>query len=210
MQLLFGKYMADEQAWLDTIKSVGYRGTVRINTMDWLGQSQFMNEPVYWSSLSSAISSVVFSKHATVKILVAYWAHFIENTDKYLKSLLYSNILCNSSKYNKCSGKIEIKYYIVPGYNQTGPAVKNGTSTGNVYPGFTRVNHGKYAVSNVRAHVGTSNLVWDYFYTTAGVSFGTYNRAIVGQLQEIFDADWDSPYSVYVDSQDFGRSSSSI
>lgn len=82
----------------------------------------------------------------------------------------------------------------------TGPAKLNGSTaaTGNIYPGYTRVNHGKYAVSDVRAHIGTSNLVWDYFYTTAGVGFGTYNLAIVEQLQEIFDADWNSPYAVPV------------
>lgn len=142
---------------------------------------------------------VVFSKHATVKLLVAHWAHFINNTDVYLKSLLYSNKLCSSSKYNNCSGKVEIKYYVVPGFNMTGPAIKGGASTGNIYPDFTRVNHGKYAVSDVRAHIGTSNLVWDYFYTTAGVSFGTYNTAIVSQLEEIFDADWNSPYAIPVE-----------
>ncbi|KAJ4707775.1 phospholipase D Z-like [Melia azedarach] len=198
-ELSFGRYMADEQAWVDTIKSVETAATLRISTMDWLGQSQFMKQTVYWSSLSSAISEVVFSKHAKVKILVAYWAHFINNTDQYLKSLLYSNVLCSSSKYNKCSGKVEIKYYKVPGYNLTGPAIQKGIHTGNIYPSFTRVNHGKYAVSSARAHIGTSNLVWDYFYTTAGVSFGTYNPAIVSQLQDIFDADWNSPYAVPVE-----------
>lgn len=100
---------------------------------------------------------------------------------------------------------MEIKYYVVPGYNLTGPAMSNMTNTGNIYPAFTRVNHGKYAVSDVRAHIGTSNLVWDYFYTTAGVSFGTYNPAIVLQLQEIFDADWDSPYAVPVEEQETGH-----
>lgn len=88
---------------------------------------------------------------------------------------------------------------MVPGFNLTGPAISNGSSTGNLYPGYTRVNHGKYAVSDVRAHIGTSNLVWDYFYATAGISFGTYNPAIVAQLQEIFDADWNSPYAVPVE-----------
>lgn len=166
--------------------------------MDWLGQSQYAQQTVYWSSLSSAISEVVFAKQAKVKILVSYWAHFIINTDAYLKSLLYSNILCYSSQYNQCSGKVEIRYYKVPGFDATGPALGKGTSnhTGNKYPGYSRVNHAKYAVSDVRAHVGTSDLVWDYFYTTAGVSFGTYNPSFVGKLQEVFDADWDSPYAV--------------
>lgn len=140
-----------------------------------------------------------------MKILVAYWAHFINGTDQYLKSLLYSNVLCSSSTYNHCAGKVEIKYYVVPGFNLTGPATANGTDTGNIYPGYTRVNHGKYAVSDVRAHIGTSNLIWDYFYTTAGVSFGTYNPAIVSQLQDVFDADWDSPYAVPVEELGEGR-----
>lgn len=202
-ELLFGKFQADEQGWVDTIKSVQFGGTIRINTMDWLGQSQYMTPTIYWNSLSSAISEVVFSKKATAKILVGYWAHFIENTDQYLKSLLYSNTLCSSSEYNRCGGKVKIKYYKVPGFNLTGAAMSNGTSTGNIYPGYTRVNHGKYAVSDVRAHIGTSNLIWDYFYTTAGVSFGTYNPAIVSQLQEIFDADWNSPYAVAVEPLEF-------
>lgn len=197
-ELSFDRYQPDEQAWIETIKSVEVGGTVRINTMDWLGQSQYTKQTVYWSSLSSAISEVIFAKQAKVKILVAYWTHFINNTDVYLKSLLFANVLCSSSKYNHCDGKIEIKYYSVPGYNSTGPAVKDGSSTGNAFPGYTRVNHGKYAVSDTRAHIGTSNLVWDYFYTTAGVSFGTNSPAIVAQLKEIFDADWNSPYAVPV------------
>lgn len=62
---------------------------------------------------------------------------------------------------------------MVPGFNLTGPAkFPNGTSTGNIYPDFTRVNDGKYVVSDVRAHVATSNLVWDYFYVTAGLASG--------------------------------------
>ncbi|KAL6873404.1 hypothetical protein ACP4OV_013486 [Aristida adscensionis] len=167
-EVSFDKFQADEQGWVDTIKSVKVGGFVRISTMDWLGQSQYPTPTVFWPSLSSAISEVMFSKNATVK-------------------------------YNHCGGKVEIKYYMVPGYNETGPALARGTPTGSRYPAFTRVNHGKYAVSDVRANIGTSNLIWDYFYTTAGVSFGTYNPSIVTQLQDVFDADWFSPYTVPVE-----------
>ncbi|PKA52904.1 hypothetical protein AXF42_Ash001885 [Apostasia shenzhenica] len=198
-ELLFDRIQADEQAWVETIKSVRYGGSVRISSMDWLGQSRYTKQTIYWSSLSSAISEVIFSKNARVNVLIAYWAHNLEGTDQHLKSLLYSNILCKSSKYNKCHGKVSVKYYRVPGFNKTGAALINGTATGNTYPAFTRVNHGKYAVSDVRAHVGTSNLVWDYFYTTAGVGFGTYHPGVVAQLQDIFDADWNSPYAVPVE-----------
>ena len=44
---------------METIKSVGVGGTVRISTMDWLGQSEYVKQTIYWSSLSSAISEVM-------------------------------------------------------------------------------------------------------------------------------------------------------
>lgn len=97
---------------------------------------------------------------------------------------------------------------MVPDFNMTGPAIHGGTKPGNKYPDFTRVNHEKYAVSDVRAHIGTSNLVWDYFYTTAGVSFGTYNTAIISKLSEIFNADWNSPYAVPLEELEKGQKSS--
>jgi phospholipase D3/4 len=58
-QVTFDKFQADEQGWVDTIKSVKVGGIVRMNTMDWLGQSQYAAQTVYWSSLSSAISEVL-------------------------------------------------------------------------------------------------------------------------------------------------------
>ncbi|MFS7963811.1 putative phospholipase D [Helianthus anomalus] len=149
LQISFGKYQTDEQPWVDTIKSVNDGETVRISTKDWLGELNTQHK------------------------------RFTGNTDQYLKSLLYSNNLCSSSPYNNFSGKIEIKYYMVPDFNSTGPAISNGLSTGYKYPGYTRVNHGKYAVSDKRAHIGTSNLMWDYFYATVGVSFWAYNPTIV-------------------------------
>lgn len=144
------------------------------------------------------MSQVVFSKNAVVKVLVAHWSTTLAGTEKYLLYLNYTNSLCKSSLYNSCNGKVEIKNYEVPGWDATGPAVNvtTGASTGNKYPAFSRVNHAKFVVSDVRANIGTSNLVWDYFYATAGVSFGTYDPRIVSQLQAIFDADWMSPYAV--------------
>lgn len=58
LQLSFDKFQADEQGWVDTIKSVNSGGMVRISTMDWLGQSQYASQTVFWPSLSSAISEV--------------------------------------------------------------------------------------------------------------------------------------------------------
>jgi len=72
LQLLFGKYQADEQAWIDTIKSVGDKQTVRISSMDWLGQSEFMDQTIYWSSLSSAISQVTSSVLASCVLFTLF------------------------------------------------------------------------------------------------------------------------------------------
>lgn len=120
--------------------------------------------------------------------MVARWSSTKQATEQYLKYLNYTNALCHSSAYNHCQGKVEIKNYEVPGWNSTG--------AGKQYPGFTRVNHAKFVVSDVRANIGTSNLVWDYFWVTSGLSFGTYDPRIVSQLQAIFDADWKSPYAI--------------
>ncbi|KAG6536780.1 hypothetical protein ZIOFF_001849 [Zingiber officinale] len=129
MQLSFQRFQADEQGWVDTIKSVRFGGAVRISTMDWLGQSQYLRQTVFWPSLSSAVSEllkqVIFSKHALVNMLVTYWSHFLDGTDEYLKSILYSTILCHSSSRNNCKGRVNIKYYIVPSYKKTGAAKSN-------------------------------------------------------------------------------------
>ncbi|CAK9254091.1 unnamed protein product [Sphagnum jensenii] len=191
-------FSTDEQGWVDTILSVPVNGTVRINTMDWLGQSEYTNTIVFWPALSSAIAKVVLAKHATVKVIVAHWAYTITGTEQYLLFLNYTNELCSSSIYNECSGKVEVKFYEVPGWQSAGPALNatTGKPTGAKFPDFTRVNHAKYVVSDVRANIGTSNLLWDYFYNTAGVSFGTYDPSIVEQLQAVFESDWNSPYAV--------------
>ncbi|CAM6059934.1 unnamed protein product [Sphagnum tenellum] len=166
--------------------------------MDWLGQSEYTNTIIFWPALSSAIAKVVLAKHATVKVIVAHWAYRITGTEQYLLFLNYTNALCSSSIYNECSGKVEVKFYEVPGWQSVGPALNatTGKPTGAKFPDFTRVNHAKYVVSDVRANIGTSNLLWDYFYNTAGVSFGTYDPSIVKQLQAVFESDWNSPYAV--------------
>ncbi|KAG6487978.1 hypothetical protein ZIOFF_056736 [Zingiber officinale] len=53
-------------------------------------------------SYSELLKQVIFSKHALVNMLVTYWSHFLDGTDEYLKSILYSTILCHSSSRNNC------------------------------------------------------------------------------------------------------------
>ncbi|KAG6509095.1 hypothetical protein ZIOFF_034486 [Zingiber officinale] len=58
--------------------------------------------PLIWRSLSELLKQVIFSKHALLNMLVTYWSHFLDGTDEYLKSILYSTILCHSSSRNNC------------------------------------------------------------------------------------------------------------
>jgi phospholipase D3/4 len=126
---------------------------------------------------------VVLAKHATVKVIVAHWAYRITGTEQKLLFLNYTNALCSYSTYNECSGKVEVEFYEVPGWQSVGPALNatTGKPTGAKFPDFTQLSHAKYVVSNVRANIATSNLIWDYFYNTASVSFGTYDPSIVKQ-----------------------------
>ena len=79
LQLSFDKFQADEQGWVDTIKSVNSGGMVRINTMDWLGQSQYAPQTMFWPSLSSAISEV-YMLGLNIKFCwqhLGSWSHFL-------------------------------------------------------------------------------------------------------------------------------------
>ena len=58
MQVSFQDHQTDEQGWVGTILSATLNGTVRISTMDWLGQSQYADATIYWSAISTAISKV--------------------------------------------------------------------------------------------------------------------------------------------------------
>ncbi|KAL2930055.1 Phospholipase D Z [Bienertia sinuspersici] len=87
--------------------------------------------------------------------------------------------------YNTNLKEAETRFY--NSYNSTGPAVSNSIRTRNQSPLRCQSSYW-----DEQSHMG-------YFYTTAGVSFGTYNPAVVSQLQQIFDADWSSPYTVPVE-----------
>ena len=86
------------------------------------------------------------------------------------------------------SGQLEIKQFIIPGWDSTAGSRRN-------YPGHTRVNHTKYIVTDRRINIGTSNMTWDYFAATAGSSFNDDHPTLVRTLQAVFDRDWASSYA---------------
>ena len=50
-------------------------------------------------------------------------------------------------------------------------------------------------VTDRRINIGTSNMTWDYFASTAGSSFNDDHPALVRTLQAVFDRDWASSYA---------------
>lgn len=55
---------------------------------------------------------------------------FYQKHSSVSKLLLCSTVLCSSSN---CSGKVEIQFYMVPGFHFTGLAIHNGNNTGNIH-----------------------------------------------------------------------------
>ena len=86
------------------------------------------------------------------------------------------------------AGQLEIKQFIIPGWDSTSGSMRR-------YPGHTRVNHTKYIVTDRRINIGTSNMTWDYFASTAGSSFNADHPTLVRTLQSVFDRDWASSYA---------------
>lgn len=60
---------------------------------------------------------------------------------------------------------------------------------------FTRVNHSKYMVSEKLTYITTSNWTPDYFLNTGGVSATISSERCRQEVLEIFNRDWNSPYT---------------
>ena len=148
---------------------------------------------VWWSALVNPILNVATAKGVKVRLLISKWAHTSDDIPPYLRGLQAMGNACSagarSSSYApKCNGSLEIRLMALPGWNQTMPPDAK-------YPPFSRVNHAKYIVTDKRFNIGTSNMAWGYFYTTAGTSFNSDHPVLRKSLQSAFDRDWDSPYA---------------
>jgi phospholipase D3/4 len=143
--------------------------------------------PVWWPLLTDALLSAVLTRKAYVRLLVSKWAHTSALIEPMLRALQSTADAGRADPYMS-SGQLEIKLFMVPGWNST-------TGSNRKFPGHTRVNHTKYIVTDRRINIGTSNMTWDYFASTAGSSFNTDHSALVSTLQSVFDRDWASPYA---------------
>ena len=143
--------------------------------------------PVWWPLLTDALLSAVLTRKLYVRLLVSKWAHTSALIEPMLRALQSAADAGRSDPYMS-SGQLEIKLFMVPGWNST-------TGSNRKFPGHTRVNHTKYIVTDRRINIGTSNMTWDYFVSTAGSSFNTDHPELVRTLQAVFDRDWASPYA---------------
>jgi phospholipase D3/4 len=143
--------------------------------------------PVWWPALFNALLSATLTRKVYVRLLVSKWA----DTSGLIEPLLVA--LQKAADAGRAdglmsSGQLEIKQFIVPGWNSTAGPCRQ-------FPGHTRVNHTKYIVTDRRINIGTSNMTWDYFASTAGSSFNADHPSLVRTLQAVFDRDWASSYA---------------
>jgi phospholipase D3/4 len=149
--------------------------------------------PVWWPRLCDALLSAALTRKVYVRLLVSKWAHTSDLIEPLLVALQKEADAGRPHTYMG-SGQLEIKQFIVPGWDST-------TGEDRKYPGHTRVNHTKYIVTDRRINIGTSNMTWDYFASTAGSSFNSNHSSLVGTLQAVFDRDWASSYAWRLASQ---------
>jgi phospholipase D3/4 len=143
--------------------------------------------PVWWPLLTDALLSAVLTRKLYVRLLVSKWAHTSALIEPMLRALQSAADAGRADPFMS-SGQLEIKLFMVPGWNST-------SGSNRKFPGHTRVNHTKYIVTDRRINIGTSNMTWDYFASTAGSSFNTDHPALVRTLQSVFDRDWASSYA---------------
>ena len=142
---------------------------------------------MWWSSLFDSLLSAVLTRKVYVRLLVSKWAHTSGLIEPFLRALQEAADGGRADEY-MAAGQLEIKQFIVPGWDST-------SGNHRTYPGHTRVNHTKYIVTDRRINIGTSNMTWDYFASTAGSSFNANHPTLVRALQLVFDRDWASSYA---------------
>ena len=135
------------------------------------GQSLPTDTPVWWPSLFDAVLSAVLTRRVYVRLLVSKWAHTSDLIEPFLRALQAAADAGRADKF-MTAGQLEIKEFIIPGWDST-------TGSFRKYPGHSRVNHTKYIVTDRRVNIGTSNMTWDYFVSTAGSSVNTDHPGLV-------------------------------
>jgi phospholipase D3/4 len=185
----------DEDALVYTIETAQKR--LSLSVMDFTpyemyGLETHANASIWWPALTDAVLAGVFGKRGLhVRLLISQWQSTRRAMLDALQTLEQQAQLC---KAMQCGGRLEIKIFRVPGWQNT--TASSSTKTPSLWPAYTRVNHAKYIVSDRRVNIGTSNMAWGYFYTTAGISVNTDHEATREAMENVFNRNWASPYAV--------------
>jgi phospholipase D3/4 len=179
----------DEDALVYTIRSA--KSFVSLSVMDFAPFSMYTPGPLHWPALTDALLAGVYSKPGLqVRLLISQWQHSSPQMLEALATLKQQADLCQHM-HARCSGRLKIKMFRVPGWQNTTSSAGEKAP----WPAYTRVNHAKYIVTDTRANVGTSNMEWGYFYTTAGASVNTNHEATRKALEDVFERNWNSSYA---------------
>ncbi|CAH0489789.1 unnamed protein product [Peronospora farinosa] len=183
----------DEDALVYTIRSA--KSFVSLSVMDFAPFSMYTPGPLYWPALTDALLAGIYSKpELQVRLLISQWQHTSPQLLEALATLQKQAKLCHHM-HAQCSGRLEIKIFRVPGWQNTTSSADKKAS----WPSYTRVNHAKYIVTDTRANIGTSNMEWGYFYTTAGASINTNHEPTRKALENVFERNWNSSYAQPLD-----------
>ncbi|XP_055547014.1 5'-3' exonuclease PLD3-like [Wyeomyia smithii] len=171
---------------LDAIVDVIQRAEkfIHISVMDYFPLTLYTAKPHYWPIIDDALRKAAIERKVSVRLLISYWKHSRQSEAYFLNSIqALSGCIAGVT--------IEVKRFMVPSDKDQ-----------QKIP-FGRVNHNKYMVTDNTAYIGTSNWSGDYFINTAGIglvmsSFNP-NGTIVGDLQAVFERDWNSKYAVRAD-----------
>ncbi|KAM9070911.1 LOW QUALITY PROTEIN: 5'-3' exonuclease PLD4 [Sarcophilus harrisii] len=154
-----------------------------VSVMEYFPTSRFEHPVKYWPVIDNALREAAFNRHVLIHLLISCGKNSDPSMFPYLKSL---QALTNP----QTNITIEVKIFIIPVKSLNIPS---------------RVSHSKYAVTEEKAYLGTSNWSKDYFTNTAGVGLVINQSSsdpqhsvptIQDNLKSIFEQDWQSPYAV--------------
>jgi phospholipase D3/4 len=184
----------DCEAIVQTIQSA--KRSISICIMDFVPISIYRRDPdhginkgatAWWPVIFNSLMQAIITNGVNVRLMVSKWEHTHPTMPHFLQSFKEMSSIGGLKNNSRC-GTLEIRYFCVPGWEQTGTPHR-------LYPGHSRVNHAKYIVTDNRINIGTSNFTWDYFTSSAGTSFNCNHQGLIKKLQEIFDRDWESQYT---------------
>ncbi|CAI5720966.1 unnamed protein product [Hyaloperonospora brassicae] len=179
----------DEDALVYTIRSA--RSFVSLSVMDFAPFSMYTPGSLHWPVLNDALLAGIYGKSKLrVRLLISQWQHTDPQVLQALATLQKQAALCQYTRA-RCSGRLEIKIFQVPGWQNTTSSLGRKA----LWPSYTRVNHAKFIVTDARANIGTSNMEWGYFYTTAGASVNTDHESTRKALENVFERNWNSTYA---------------